>query len=314
VFAGAAADMPAGVANNDFTQGTVLDDAYANETLATATNLGASNYQSDTRFDFRVQGVLRDGTDVDFYKFVAPTVSTPTNMVVMAWSTGQTPVYSKLQVYDAAGNLVNSDVVVNDQGNYVLQVNNITSGGMYYVSVAASNPSANNAGSYVLGVDFGNGTPVLQSAGAGTLSSDTVVESWRTLNVLQGQVMHFVLDASAIASVDSAVLMKIYDSNNNVVFTLLSTNGVAVSGNVFLAAGNYTVRIEGGTRTGVALPSILYDVRTVRVTDPIDPIPLDPTLGPVGVTAPTFGWLQADPTSYSVLETIDPYSNPWMGI
>jgi hypothetical protein len=203
--------------------------------------------------------------------------------------------------------------VVNDQGNYVVQVNGITSGGTYYVSLGASNPTANNVGSYVVGVDFGNGTPVLQSAGAGTLS-ETVVQSWRTLNVLQDQVMHFVLDASAVASVDSAVLMKIYDSNNNVVFSLLSENGIAVSGNVFLTAGTYTVRIEGGTRTGVVLPTIAYDVRSVRVTDPIDPMPLDPTLGPVGVTAPTFGWLTTDTTTYSILETIDPYSNPWVGI
>src|SRR5207244_7726854 len=107
VSAGAAADMPPGLANNDFTQGTsILNDAHTDDTLDAATSLGAGNHQSDTRFDFRVQGVLSDASDVDFYKLVAPTVSAPTNMVVMAWSVGQTPVHSKIKVYDQSGALV----------------------------------------------------------------------------------------------------------------------------------------------------------------------------------------------------------------
>ena len=126
--------------------------------------------------------------------------------------------------------------------------------------------------------------------------------------------MHFVLNSSSMAGIDSAVLMKIYDSNNNVVFTLLSRNGQVISGNVFLGVGTYTVRIEGGTRTGDPLPDVYYDIRAVNVTDPIDPVPIDATLDPVGVKVPTFGWIQGDPNSYSFFDTIDPYSNPWLGL
>src|SRR5262249_30524316 len=45
VFAGAASDMPAGVANNDFTQGNVLDDNHNNDVLSSATNLDRGSFQ-----------------------------------------------------------------------------------------------------------------------------------------------------------------------------------------------------------------------------------------------------------------------------
>jgi hypothetical protein len=302
-------------ANNDFTDGKVRDDHHSDDMQRDATNLDRSAYTTDSRFDYRVQGKLRDAVDVDYYKFSSPVVapgSTHT-LLITAYGVENNGLRPTLSLYDNLGNRLAAEVLVNDAGNYVLQLANAASDADYYVRVSHNPEAAASTGVYFLGIDFQSETISLSSAGTGTLDS-TNLQDWRTLTNLEAQVFHFVLSSTDDELSNGAIRMRIYDSNNKVVFTLVSKNGEAVSGNIFLAAGEYTIRFEGGTKDGEPMPAMFYDLQAAVVTDALDPIQVDVTIVPIGMPKPpTFAWSQYDDTYYSFLEEIDPYGNPWTG-
>src|SRR5262249_22244835 len=146
---------------------------------------------------------------------------------------------------------------------------------------------------------------------SGTLSASNL-EAWQNLQAVQDEVVHFTLGSGVVAGVDTAVQMKVYDSANNLVFTITSKDGESVSGNVFLKGGGYTIRFEGGTKDGSALPTLAYNLFVSTVTEPLDPIPVDPTASPSGPAATT-QWFFNDNSFYAYLDLMDPYSNPWLG-
>jgi len=81
---------------------------------------------------------------------------------------------------------------------------------------------------------------------------------------------HFVLLA------DAAATMTIFDSAGNAVFSLRSPGGDAVSGNVTLVSGQYSVRFTAGTKP------VNYKLWGARLGDPEGPQPVDPTTDPTG--------------------------------
>ena len=75
-------------------------------------------------------------------------------MTVMVWSQGATEVDPTVTVYDQNRNPVPSTILVDQAGDYVIQLNNATSP-FYYVEVQAANPGGSHAvGSYFMGVEF----------------------------------------------------------------------------------------------------------------------------------------------------------------
>lgn len=292
----------------------ILNDGHSDDSLPSATNLERKSYTTDRRFDYAVSATLRDAGDIDYYKFSSPVVAEGNThtMLITAYGIENNGLRPTLSVFDAQGNEVSAEVLVNDDGAYVVQVANALSDADYYVRVS-NNPAATaSSGTYFLGIDFCPETVVLSSAGVGELSS-TDLQDFRTLTNTEGQVFHFVLSSSDDPLIQGAVRMTIYDSNNSVVFTLLSKNGEAVSGNIFLAAGAYTIRFEGGAQGDELLPGLFYDLKATSLTDPIDPQPIDVTIQPIGMTPPSFVFTEGSDADYAVLDVIDPYDNPWKG-
>lgn len=293
----------------------ILNDNYTNDTLTEATNLDRRRFQTDRRFDYAVQAKIRDGSDIDSYKITSPVDAGNGDyaMTVMAWGLDQS-LWAKLEIYDKDFNLLSneSEVLVNDDGTYVLQLRGPAPDQEYYIRVAAADPLSHNTGKYFLGVDFGMEAIRMDSAGQGTFHGQTQPQDWRTLENRKDQVFHFVLAASRDPAIDTAIRMTIYDIFGNVVFTMVSKNGEARSANVYLVRGWYTVRLEAGARGGVTMPDLEYELFATVVTDPIDPMPLDISLDPTG-HSPKFAW-HVFPDSYSDLELRDPYSDPWTGL
>ena len=58
-------------------------------------------------------------------------------------------------------------------------------------------------------------------------------------------------------------------------------NGTTTTALMFLPTGQYYIKFEGATLTGESLPNMTYSLRTLVVSDPIDPFaPDDPTTLP----------------------------------
>ena len=82
-------------------------------------------------------------------------------------------------------------------------------------------------------------------------------------------------------------------------FTLFAQAGQTLSLTTYLAAGIYTVRVEGLAPDGTALPFLAYTLKGVTLTDPIAPVISDPTLAPPAV--PDFTWGVNDAAYYALL-------------
>lgn len=293
-------------------------DAHTNDVLGTATDLGQPLYQSDPRFYTAISANVEDTTDVDCYSLVAPSVTggQPQTMVVSVAAINNSALNPSVSVFDQGGNAVAADIIGNDLNTFVVQVASATPGARYYLRVAADTGATGAArtGSYLLGVNF-RPTPVpmpqLTSATLGGGSSAASAASVKALAINQSGVIHYVLSASAPgATAATAVRMTVFNQNRQAVFVLTALNGQTVSGDVYLAAGNYTVDFVAATADGSALAPLTYNLRGKSITDPIDPIPINPgdpppappvVIGDPGATT--------DPTTITLAIT-----NPWYPI
>ena len=105
---------------------------------------------------------------------------------------GVLPVVS---VYDANANPVSSEVLLNGNGNYVVQATGLTPGETYYLRVSAAPAPAPAVGNYSLVASFGTVPAVVQTFAAGTLSASELEDQY-TLYVAETQLFQFVLSTS----------------------------------------------------------------------------------------------------------------------
>ena len=81
-------------------------------------------------------------------------------------------------------------------------------------------------------------------------------------------------------SATTAVRMTVFDANGKPVFVLTTLAGQTVSGDVYLEAGTYKVLFVAATVDGSTLQTLSYNLRGKSITDPMGPIPTDPTESP----------------------------------
>jgi hypothetical protein len=311
-----------------------------NTTFATATVL-PSVQQVDSRFAYGFRSVIAGASQARYYEFVAPSGGSASVMTVMAWGLGSQGLLPAVTVYDANQQAVAAQVLVNDSGMVDVQIINPVAGAAYYVKVAAAQPQGNRStGGFFLGINFSAQPVVLNNWVQGTLSQVTP-QLFESLTAPQTALYHFVLSAAAAdPSTQAAVRMTIYDGKGKVVFTLMAQNGETVTGNVFLAAGSYTVRIAGGTPNGSPLAPLKFSLRGIVIDDPIGPGTSDPTSDPSQPPPPpppgqpppppspdkpppdgstsdpnnptwTSDGSQPPPNQSSAVPPQDPYSNPY---
>ncbi len=269
------------------------NDLHLNDSFLTASLLSGVTgltTQTTSRFEYAYRGSISDRWDVDYYRLAAPQAQAGV-MTVMAWGTQNGGLAPRASVYDAGRNLVASEVVVNADGVFVIQVRNPVAGAAYYVKLEAADPrGANGTGNYFLGVDFGEKAVELQAVTAGTLDRDDV-EDTGTLTVARQQMMHFVLDARAEdGSAAASVRLTIEDGQGRVVGSAVArSGGDAVSLTLTLAPGTYTVRLTAFTADGSLLPRVRYRLFGSRLSDPIGPQAEDSTEQMNGAPPPSSG-------------------------
>ena len=255
------------------------EDLNTNDSFLTASLIPPVLSQTNSRFDFAYEGSISNDSDVDIYRFTAPQAPAgqPNVLSVMTWGKANGGLMPKASVYDAAGTPVESELLVNENGNYSLQVENVEGGADYFVKVEAASEQ-NNIGEYFLGVDFSTQAVQLHTFSEGDLDAENASRSG-TFTVLKNSLFHFVLSAEGADNSGTSVVASVIDSQGNVVSTMTAESGNAVSRTILLKAGTYTLRFEAVAEDG-AVTAISYTFRGQRMSDPIGPQPEDTSTSP----------------------------------
>jgi hypothetical protein len=295
-------------------------------TLATAMPLAGATTQTNDRFDFIHYGNLGVAADVDYYRFQSPSSGTALqSMTVMVWGRDTyAPVPNGLlpsvTVYDALGNVVVPDMVQqNSNGTEIVRINNAHSNATYFVSVQA-NATGSPTGRYFVGIDFSTRNQADQTfvGSVGTLNDphspqqQQVDHGVRVTPSTGFHALHLDVTATKLSpttvGVTTAIEFSVIDVNHNVVYDsgrVLA--GQTVSATLFLAPGDYDLRVVGGSSNNSNQGRISYTVQGTGLTDPIDPQLINPGSPPA--TPPPFLW-SFDPLFRDFLALINPYGNP----
>jgi hypothetical protein len=224
-------------------------------------------------------------------------------------------------VYDANRNPItppNITVLQNSNGTEIVQIGSALSNATYFVSVANA---SGTTGRYSLGIDFSTRVPeadtTFASGSVSTTNGAAGQQAFGWVSIAKSTVFH--LDISAIGAAGTAIEVTLLDRAGHVVFdsnTALQghplAGGSTLSVNVFLAVGDYELRVVGGASSGSQPPTISYNVMGRGLTDAIDPqliSPFDPMHPPRPVDP--FGWTTSQ-LFQDFLALVNPYGDPIM--
>ena len=281
-----------------------------NHSFDTAMRLHRADTGNDKRFAFFTQGTIGSPTEADYFRFRTPGQSGDPAipvMTVMAWAAPGSGLRPQVSVFDAQRNPVPSEILVNDNGSYTVQVRNVAANARYYVVVQSANPAdPSSVGDYNMAVTFGNQAVNENNFVSGTLN-DTNPQDFASLQVNVSEVFHFIgTGSTGGSSVPTAMRITIYDSNDQVYYTFVVHDGETRSVNLLLQPGAYTFRFAAKTKNGAPMPDWNYSLMGANLSDPIGPLPIDPTGDPGGGNnGPPFVWGIGKPTGDSR------YGDPW---
>jgi predicted Zn-dependent protease len=289
--------------NDPVMAGLLAQDLHSNDTPDKATALSNSHPTGDLRWDYTLRANVLDSSDADWYTVHSPSSDSGT-LVVAVWGTTVGGVDPLVAVLDKNKQPVAVQVLTNDDGNYTLQFPNVVANSDYYIGLNPDPATGKRTGNYFFAADFRTAGVQMQHVSAGTLT-DSAKQEATTLTVYQSQLLHFALaTVTANSQVNSAMRMSILDANGNEVYTLFTPAGQAVSGDVLLAAGTYTVVFTAGTSDGSSLPDLSFTLDIMVRTDPIGMAPSDTSTSPSGSTS-------TSPSSGSTTTYSGPYSGPY---
>jgi Matrixin len=272
-----------------------------NNTFAKATSLLAQQITTSAGYTYSINASLGTPSDVDFYKIDGSFANLGRGkvMTVQAWTRGNKRVDPLVTVYDQTQTAVPAQVLVNQKGEYVLQIPNATSAA-YYIKVQAAHPNADHAtGAYFLGVQFSDNqlTPdgsISHSMTAASSSAKT------TLTLTDTRLFYFALSGIGTSATD-AVRLTIFDQNQNVVASWVARANDTTTAVLLLTPGSYTFGFGGGRTTGGSLSAAGFAFRLGFnvLSDPIDPDPSDPVGGGSGGSGngTTYDYSTLDTTS-----------------
>jgi hypothetical protein len=282
-----------------------------NTSLATAQVLGSAQMTANGQgFTYISNGGISLTALGNYYQVTAPTLPVPGAelLTVSAAATDANLLNPSITVYNASQVALTTTVINNNySGTFTVQLPSITAGAVYYIGVSALSGTSQNIGNFYLSTTFNaDSARTFQSTANGTLTQANSV-SYQTLTVTQSELLQFSLSANIGSStVASAVMMTIYDQNNNAVFTQIAYAGAPIAtGFVYLQSGiTYTVRYNAATQSGASLPNLTWWMAARKSTDPMSITPVDPSL----LTGITTG--SSSGGSVGILPIINPYSNP----
>ncbi len=145
------------------------DDLHTNDSLLTATDLApVAGVVNEDRF--RVQAVIADSVDVDFYRFRVPAAGqTLTATLTSMESLG---LVGKLEFYDSNFSKLEARIINNGNGRLIAQLEGLAPGDDYLVQVRADRPGQGfDIGNYNLDLGFRAQAALLNTFAEGQLTS-----------------------------------------------------------------------------------------------------------------------------------------------
>ncbi len=256
------------------TNGDVLlnADEGTNDTVRNATPLAASGGYAASRFE--AIGSIAQKEDVDFYRLTAPAGAKPV-LTASVWTASEKGFTPQIEIYDSRGQAVPFDVLVQAGGTSTVQFSRAMAGSSYFLRVSLAGGASEDKGNYHVSANFGTvATPLAQLA-RDSLSKTDQADTAR-LYIAQPQLMQFVLTAGR-EDLAAKLRLIISGPNGTEVNLVVAAGQTISSGGVLLRPGPYNVRIEIENPSG---PAVNYRLKASRLSDPIGPVPTDPTLAP----------------------------------
>ena len=239
-------------------------ESLANDTVDTA----AQANPSSGPYDYSFRSSLSNSSDVDFFRIHAP--ATANAVTVTVAGVGTSSFAPDVDMYTTAGVKVATTVVARTGSSVVLSITGGLSSSDYLIRVASTSGSVGN---YDVVADFKAGSMPTMMGARGSLNGLTSSTS-ATLNVWQSQTIQVNLLASLQNGTNSVALVRIYDSQNRVVFELFGQTGLLTTAHVFLSRGVYRTEVQT-----IGWNSINFSLTMFGVSDPIAMIGNDNTGG-----------------------------------
>ncbi len=297
------------------------DDLHTNDSLLTATTLKPDPGLPEFQHYVTTAGIA-DPADVDYYKVKAPSFPGDTAgvMTVTVQSTRIGALLPDLIALDRKGRELETNVIYSGRGELRLQVEGIEGSKGYFIAVRSRDPDSRYAtGNYHLDVSFGT-TPVeREPLVAGELASG-IEPTLFAINIYETQLFQFSLSSKLIAPQPSevAVQLSVLTGRGEQVQRIVGLAGDARTGQgVVLTPGVYFARVQAIGRASTPIPMIEFLVSGTRLSDPVGPVPSDPTSEPPPPQSdPTLDPFAIDTILYSqelesVLFPVTPYDDPW---
>lgn len=264
---------------------------------------------------------ISDGADFDFYKVNTPKAVSGQPLVmtftVRALETGG--LLPALAVFDGSGKSVPVQVLANGLGVYTVQSTAMLPGKRYTLRVGAAVAQGPfSSGNYAMQVRFGTVAAELTPFVSGTLSASQS-SAVHQLDVSQMQLFQFAMQSTGASTIGQvAIQMAVFNQQGDLIYQLVGPAGEMRSAtSTLLIPGTYFVRMSAVSQYDLPIPAIGFQLMGTGLSDPIGPIPGDPTGSPStgsnGSPGPTFTWQNG--TSIAVPSTVGTTAtNPWSAL
>ncbi len=260
----------------DASSGSAASDPYAlvdNETSANNTiGTATAATPSTGPYSYSLRSTLKSSSDIDYFKIHSPAL-TNSNLIVTVSAVGASWFTPDVDIYTAAGTQLSTKIIAQTDSSLVLSLEGASANTDYFVRVAST---FRQAGNYDFVADFRAASLPTMMGAHGTLDSTNRATS-ATLTIYQSQTIQVNQLATLQSGADMVSLVRIYDSQNRIVFELYSITELLSTGQVFLNRGVYRIEVQSLTSA-----SINFSLTLFGVTDPTGSSPTDPTGDPAG--------------------------------
>jgi hypothetical protein len=256
--------------------GPLLDpEVGTNETAGQAMIMPAVPGSAGSRFE--IIASIHSVLDVDFYRTTAPAGAASGVLTATIWGLSGESLQPRLQLLNSLGEVLPTDILVQDRGVLTLQARGVVPGSSYYLRVSVPSGSAGN---YYISAHYSPVAASLETLASGYFTSSKPVRG-DVLVLTQSQKFHFNLTAShPDISSTAGVRMVILDSNGKIVFSLHAPARETISGTTnWLKPGEYRVQFLA-VNGDANLDQLRFTLRGIRLTDPVGPLISDPTVEP----------------------------------
>jgi hypothetical protein len=251
---------------------------------------------------------------VDWYRVVPNAPVGFTGTLYVGVLTPVTGLRSTVSVYNAAGQQLPADVVMNENGIYQVQLAGQATGTPYFIRVASATGSgAQSTGGYSLLATLTPASAVSFRDLSSAMVTNTSATLYSTLVVDGNRLSQFSLGATTPNNATNvAVRVTIFDATGHEIFTKSVRAGFPPkTGEIWLPSGTFTVVFNAATSDGSALPNVTFDFGVRELSDPIDPLPEDPTNPPLVDQPIVLPPPIPLPPPFPILDTL---RNPFLGL